>query len=67
VCRWFSSPDATICERSIHNGESIPQQQTQHRIYQLANTALVLTSKNKENENAQLEFIPAMLQRLEKK
>ncbi len=66
ACRWFSSPDATLCERSIHSGETIPQQQTEHRIYQLANTALVLTSKTQENENAQLEFIPAILNRLEK-
>ncbi len=63
-CRWFTSPDASLCERSIHSGETIPQQQTEHRIYQLANTALVLTSKNKDNEDAQLEFIPAILQRL---
>lgn len=66
ACRWFTSPDASLCERSIKSGETIPQQQTQHRIYQLANTALVLTSKSKDNENAQLEFIPAILQRLEK-
>jgi len=65
VCRWFTSPDASLCERSIQSGETIPQQQTQHRIYQLANTALVLTSKNKENDNAQVEFIPAILQILE--
>lgn len=64
VCRWFSSPDALICERSIHSGETIPQQQTEHRIYQLANTALVLASKTQEDENAQLEFIPAILKRL---
>lgn len=66
VCRWFTSPDASLCERSVYSGEQIPQQQTQHRIYQLANSALALTSKNKENENIQVEFIPALLKRLEK-
>ncbi|WP_419764308.1 MAG: YkgJ family cysteine cluster protein [Arcobacter sp.] len=65
-CRWFTSPDASLCERSIQSGETIPQQQTQHRIYQLANTALVLTSENKDKDDAQVEFIPAILKRLEK-
>ena len=64
VCRWFTSPDSTLCERSVYSGEPITQQQTQHRIYQLANSALALTAKDKENENVQVEFIPAILKRL---
>ena len=66
VCRWFTSPDASLCERSISSGESIPQQVTQHRIYQLANMALVLTSKKVGKQSVQVEFIPALLKRLEK-
>ena len=63
VCRWFTSPDASLCERSVYTREAIPQQQTEHRIFQLANSALALSSKDKEGN--QVEFIPAMLKRLE--
>lgn len=59
TCRWFSSPDAVLCERSTHTGESIPQRPTEARIYQMATTALVGAGKKE-----QVEFIPALFQEL---
>ncbi|WP_286236899.1 YkgJ family cysteine cluster protein [Neptuniibacter halophilus] len=64
-CRWFSSPDAALCEQSVRSGQSIPQNPLQSRIFQAANAALLAQQKRQTGTDQQLEFIPALLAELE--
>jgi len=63
-CRWFSSPDATLCEQSISDGRAIQQHPIHTRIYQAASTALLADQKNATGSDQQLAFIPTLLAQL---
>ena len=60
-CRWFSSPDAQVCEQSVADGRSIQQHPVQSRIYQAASDALLAKQKRLTGSDQQLPFIPALL------
>ncbi len=63
-CRWFSSPDAALCEQSISDGRAIQQLPIHTRIYQAASTALLADQKNATGSDQQLAFIPTLLAQL---
>lgn len=60
-CRWFSSPDARLCEKSVQDGRAINQHPVQSRIYQAASTALLAEQKKRTGSEQQVAFIPALL------
>ncbi|WP_415882373.1 YkgJ family cysteine cluster protein [Neptuniibacter sp. QD34_54] len=64
-CRWFSSPDAHICEQSVHDGRDIQQHPVQSRIYQAASDAVLAKQKKLTGSDQQLPFIPALLEALQ--
>jgi len=64
-CRWFSSPDAQICEQSVQDGRDIQQHPVQSRIYQAASDALLAKQKKLTGSKQQLPFIPALLEALQ--
>ncbi|EAR63109.1 YkgJ family cysteine cluster protein [Neptuniibacter caesariensis] len=65
-CRWFSSPDARLCEQSVKDGRNIGQHPVQSRIYQAASTALLAEQKKRTGSDQQVAFIPALLTELTK-
>lgn len=64
-CRWFSSPDAQLCEQSVRDGRNITQHPVQSRIYQAASTALLAEQQKRTGSAAQVAFIPALLAQLD--
>lgn len=63
-CRWFSSPDANVCEQSLNDGQDIQQHPVQSRIYQAASDALLAKQKARTGSDQQLPFIPSLLEAL---
>ena len=61
ACRWFSSPDAQNCEKSVKDGRNIDQHPVKSRIYQAANTSLLADQKRLTDSDEELAFIPAIL------
>ncbi|WP_415889252.1 YkgJ family cysteine cluster protein [Neptuniibacter sp. SY11_33] len=64
-CRWFSSPDAHVCELSVLDGRDIQQHPVQSRIYQAASDALLAKQKTLTGSDQQLPFIPTLLEALQ--
>ncbi|MFH2059240.1 MAG: YkgJ family cysteine cluster protein [Pseudomonadota bacterium] len=64
-CRWFTSPDAGMCEKSVQDGRNVPQHPVGHRIYQVATTMLLASEKNQGRPYVQVPFIPSLLEILE--
>ncbi len=65
ACRWFTSPDAKLCELSVEDGRNITQHPILHRIYQAATTALTTAQQQHGLPSGQVPFIPSLLEALE--
>ncbi|MFH2093147.1 MAG: YkgJ family cysteine cluster protein [Pseudomonadota bacterium] len=64
-CRWFTSPDAALCEKSVQDGSNITQHPVGHRIYQVATTMLLACEKKQGRPYVQVPFVSSLLEILE--
>lgn len=65
-CRWFTSPDAALCEKSLKDNSQIPQHTIRQRIFQAATTMLLAHEKKRGRQPVQVAFVPALLENLNK-
>lgn len=60
ACRAFTSPDVTLCQRSVNTRSMVPQQPVLFRIYQSMTSALLAVPSAPGTNLQQLRFIPAL-------
>ncbi len=64
-CRWFTSPDAGLCEKSVEDGSHVPQHAIRHRVFQTATTMLLAWAKKQGRYGEQVPFISSLLEIME--